>query len=86
MFLAVRAGAPSQPRDVTEGVSGMQYHLFLLERENGEGKAAVSQESNGKEAVGQNAKRALDVPVDATLTRTYQSKSGSSQRCRMGKR
>lgn len=71
-------------RDVKERVSGMQYHLFLLEEENGEGKAGVSQESNGKEAVGQNAKRAWDMPVDATLARTYQSKSGSGQRCHVG--
>lgn len=48
------------------------------------GEAGVSQESNGKEAVGQNAKRARDMPVDATLARTYQSKSGSCQRCHVG--
>lgn len=62
----------------------MQYHLFLLEGENGEGKAGLPQESNGKEAVGQNAKRAWDMPVDATLARAYQSKSGSGQRSHVG--
>lgn len=68
-------------RDVKEGVRRMQYHLFLLEEGNGEG---VSQESNGNEAVGQNAKRARGMPADATLTRTYQSKSGSGRGCHVG--
>lgn len=77
-MVSCREGSQSVvERNVKEGVRGMQYHPFLLEEENrGEG---VSQERDGKDTISQNAKRAWDMPADATLARTYHSKSGSGQ-------